>query len=152
MSAAETPEVYETPVQIVDAWTGQGPIVRFQTGIIPLTKLCVGGFQNRRRVYIIGPPGSCKTGLLVRMADKLLEQGVCVGYMAADEEGEDVTLRFLQMRGFKIEDIESRDPAVLAKAREAIEGLKIRFYPGDVTIEDAAADLAGWARVGRRRQ
>jgi len=140
-----------TPATVVREWQTGPPPFHLATEIKALDDLCRGGMPFPRRVVAVGAPGACKTGLAVHIADEFDKAEVCVGFLAIDEEPEDITLRLLQMADCDREKLEARDPEELAEALKEMTKANIRFYgPGD-TIEHAAADLAAWAKSQGKR-
>lgn len=139
-----------TPADIAMRWATAGALVRLTTGIEPLDRLCRGGLPVPWRVFIVGAPSAGKTACQTVIARWLAapenDRGPCVGILAVDEDPEDVTVRFAQMAGFLVADVEARDPAAIEGMRDALAVLRVRLYDARHTIEAAAADLATWAQ------
>jgi KaiC/GvpD/RAD55 family RecA-like ATPase len=140
-----------TPAGIVSAWITTPARPQFATGLAPLDALCGGGLTFPRRVIAVGAPGAGKTAVMVAIADQLERAGICVGFLAVDEEPEAITMRLAQMAGFDRQKLEARDMAELQEAKRELAAGHFRFYEYDHTIEHAAADLAAWASsLGKR--
>jgi KaiC/GvpD/RAD55 family RecA-like ATPase len=144
-----------TPVQIVERWRGEGPLVRVATGIVALDGACRGGLPLPWRMLIIGAPSAGKTAVATVIADMIareaLDGGLCVGILAVDEEPDDVTVRLAQIAGFTVAQAELRAPDVLDRLAVALASVRVRLYDATWTIEAAGADLAAWAASEGRR-
>jgi len=144
-----------TPVEIVEQWKKDGPLVRIATGIAPLDELCRGGLPIPWRVMIVGAPSAAKTGLATVIADSIArrasEAGLCVGILAVDEEPEDINVRLAQIAGFTVEQAEVRAPKTLVRMAEKLKPVRIRLYDASWTIEAAGMNLAAWAHREKRR-
>lgn len=141
-----------SPAQLALNWSHEGPLVRVATCIEPFDTLCRGGLPLPWRVMLVGAPSAGKTFIEAVIAHRLAgAAGLCVGMLLVDEEPDDVTIRFAQMLGFDVAQIERRDPAVMADLARALEALRIRLYDARHTIESATTDLAAWARSSSRR-
>lgn len=158
--AAEAPRqpkapTYRTPAGVAKEWATSGPLVRLPTGIEPLDELCRDGFPVPWRVFVVGAPSAGKTGVGIVIADRLaraaVDCGACVGVLAVDEDADDITIRLAQIAGYSVAEAEARDPEVMARLADSLEGLMLRIYGPEHTIESAAADLAGWAGAEERR-
>jgi KaiC/GvpD/RAD55 family RecA-like ATPase len=143
-----------SPVDIVERWGREGPLVRVQTGISALDRACRGGLPIPWRILIIGAPSAGKTFVAVAIADVLArvlaDAGLCVGILGVDEEPEDLTVRLAQIAGFGVEEAERRDHEVLRHMAKALAAARILLYDATHTIESAAADLAVWAKAEKR--
>lgn len=137
------------PAAVLAMWKTEGPLIHEPTGFATLDRLTDGGPVYGSRWYLLGAPDSGKTLKLIQIADVYMDRGVVVGLLAVDEEAGDVITRVLQRRGFTRHECEQRDPAVLQRMAERLEGLPLRMYDGSWTIERAAADLHAFAN-GRR--
>jgi KaiC/GvpD/RAD55 family RecA-like ATPase len=137
-----------SPVQIVERWRVEGPLVRVPTGIRALDEACRGGLPLPWRALIIGAPSAGKTAVATIIADTIareaLDAGLCVGILAVDEEPDDVTVRLAQIAGFTVAQAELRAPDVLDRLALALESVRVRLYDATWTIEAAGADLATW--------
>lgn len=135
---------------IVSEWEQEGPLVRVPTGIAALDRLSNGGLPVPWRVIVVGAPSAGKTAVSVIIADALARAaesaGMCVGILGVDEEPEDLAIRLLQIAGYTLAEAEERVPAVLQEMRRSVEGLRLRLYDDNFTIESAGADLAAWAK------
>jgi len=140
-----------TPVQIVERWLSEGPLVRVPTGIRPLDEACRGGLPFPWRVIVVGAPSAGKTFIAIVIARVLATGDVCVGILAVDEEPDDLTVRLAQTAGFSIEEAEGRESEVLDRMRVALAELHVRLYDATWTIDAAAADLATWAKSEGRQ-
>ena len=140
-----------TPVQIVERWLSEGPLVRVPTGIRPLDEACRGGLPFPWRVIVVGAPSAGKTFIAIVIARVLATRDVCVGILAVDEEPDDLTVRLAQTAGFSIEEAEGRESEVLDRMRVALAELHVRLYDATWTIDAAAADLATWAKSEGRQ-
>lgn len=151
-SVTRADEAAVTPAQLARNWSKDGPLARVATCIEPLDALCRGGLPLPWRVMLVGAPSAGKTFLEAVIAQRLAgDGGLCVGMLLVDEDPEDVTVRFAQMLGFEVAQIEHRDPVVMADLARALEALRIRLYDARHTIESATTDLAAWARSSSRR-
>lgn len=69
-------------------------------GAVPsLDAMLPFGVPFGRRILAVAEPSACKTALAVTLALYWASQGVVVGYLPADEGGEDISARFLQAMG-----------------------------------------------------
>jgi KaiC/GvpD/RAD55 family RecA-like ATPase len=107
--------------------------------------MCRGGFPIPWRVVIVGAPSAGKTASAAAVGFEIARELGCVGFLAVDEEPDDITIRLAQMVGFTVADAEQRDPEVLSDLAAALEPLHVRLYDGDFTIDAAAEDLGAWA-------
>lgn len=143
-----------TLADIVDAWREEGSLARVPTGIAPLDRLSRGGLAVPWRVIIVGAPSAGKTAVSIIVADRLARAadaaGMVVGILGVDEEPDDLAVRLLQIAGYTLDETEQRDPEVLTSMRQAVEGLRVRFYDDEWTIESAGADVAAWAKLEGR--
>lgn len=144
---SETATPIVNPSSIIAAWETEGPLVHELTDLATLDRLTDGGPVYGSRWYIVGAPDAGKTALLVQLADVFARRGIAVGLLMADEEPGDATMRLVQRAGFSREECERRDPIVLCEMRGALEGLPIRLYGPEHTIESAAEDLAAFAKA-----
>lgn len=131
---------------VIDAWQKEGPLKHEPTGIKRLDDLTGGGPVYGSRWYLAGAPDAGKTALLLQIAHTYAERGIAVGLLAVDEEAGDLVTRLAQRIGYARHACEVRDGMELTEMRAALEGLPIRMYSAEWTIESAAADLAGFAR------
>lgn len=143
-----------SPVDIVERWGREGPLVRVRTGIAALDRACRGGLPIPWRILVIGAPSAGKTFVAVTIADTLARalanEGLCVGILGVDEEPDDLTMRLAQIAGFTVAQAEGRDPDVLSRMSEALADRHLRLYDATHTIESAAEDLTAWAKAERR--
>jgi hypothetical protein len=93
-----------------------------------------------------GAPNASKTLLFVHVADEWARRGIVVGLLAVDEEADDITTRLAQRAKFRRDECETREPATLLEMQEALEPCPIRMYGPEWTIQDAADDLARYAK------
>ncbi len=133
--------------QVLASWEQHGPLVHEPTGIRSLDEHTGGGPVYGSRWYLLGAPDAGKTAMELQIAHDLARRGVAVGLLAADEEAGDLVTRLVQRIGYARHHCEARDGAVLAEMGVALRGLPIRFYDASWTIEAAASDLAGWAKL-----
>lgn len=137
---------FQTPIDVLNQWSENGPLIHEPTGIPPLDNATSGGPVYGTRWVVNGAPDAGKTALLVQIAHTYMLRGICVGILAADEESDDLQTRIAQRTEFSRLDCELRDPNTLGLMREAFGGLPVRYYRADVTIEAVSDDLALWAR------
>jgi len=135
-----------TVSEVLNEWATHGPLVHEPTGIAELDELTGGGPVYGTRWYLAGAPDAGKTALLVQLAHVYLARGVAVGLLAVDEEAGDIVTRFAQRFGYSRTHCEVRDPGVLRVIDQGLGTLPLRLYDGTWTIEDAAADLAAFAK------
>jgi hypothetical protein len=135
-----------TPVERVAEWAKDGPLVHEPTGIDKLDELTGGGPVYGSRWYVQGAPNASKTLLFVHVADEWARRGIVVGLLAVDEEADDITTRLAQRAKFRRDECETREPATLLEMQEALEPCPIRMYGPEWTIQDAADDLARYAK------
>jgi len=135
-----------TVLDVLEDWEKAGPLIHEPLGIAELDEWTGGGPVYGTRWFALGAPDAGKTALEVQLGHDLAKRGVTVGLLAADEEAGDLVTRLAQRIGFSRHHCEARDPAVLAQMRDELAELPIRFYDGSWTIENAAADLAAWAK------
>lgn len=137
----------ESPADVIARWGTEGPLVHEPTGLETLDEATDGGPVYGTRWYVQGAPDAGKTALvLAEIAATYAERGIAVGLLSIDEEPDDVVTRLVQRLGFEREAAERREASGLARMRGMLSGVPIRIYDRAWTIEDAAADLAAWAR------
>lgn len=137
----------ESPADVIARWGTEGPLVHEPTGLATLDEATDGGPVYGTRWYVQGAPDAGKTALvLAEIAATYAARGIAVGLLSIDEEPDDVVTRLVQRLGFDREAAERREAAGLARMRGMLSGVPIRIYDRAWTIEDAAADLAAWAR------
>jgi replicative DNA helicase len=132
---------------VLGQWKSEGHLVHEPTGLGPLDELTGGGPVYGTRWYLAGSPDAGKTALLVQLAHTYALRGIAVGLLAVDEEGSDIVTRFAQREGFSRSHCEIRDPMVLDQMGKLLGDLPLRIYDASWTIEDAAADLAEFAKL-----
>jgi hypothetical protein len=145
-AAAKRQRSAATIVQVFDGWLREGALAHEPTSIPELDELTGGGPVYGTRWYLAGAPDAGKTALLIQIVHAVLLRGVVVGLLAVDEDPDDIVTRFAQRGGYSRKNCEVRDPAVLARMREALGTLPLRIYDASWTIESAAADLAAFAK------
>ena len=109
--ATETPPPEPITIpSIIEVWREEGELVRVATGIEPIDLLCRGGFLFPRRVVLaVSGQDSNRHPNGFNFA----RTGVPIGFLAVDEEPEDILARWAQMTGFTLDEIEKRNPPVL---------------------------------------
>lgn len=119
----------------------QGP--RRPTGIPPLDRALRGGMREEKVMIIGGAPGAGKTSLARQIADYMARTGVVVGWLASDEEPEDIDMRRLQAIGVPRHVAEQPDEATLQLAARELQGLPFVMFDAQAgwTIETAFAEL-----------
>ena len=143
---APAPPPALSPLDVVDQWKTEGPLVHEPTGIAKLDELTGGGPVYGSRWYWLGAPDAGKTAELVQIADHWSHDGrVVVGYLAVDEEPSDITTRLAQRRKFRRDECEGRAADVLAEMKTALAESQLRLYGPEWTIDSAATDLAAYA-------
>lgn len=142
-------EELATTEQILDAWKEHGPLVHEPTGIPMLDSLTGGGPVYGSRWYVLGAPDAGKTALLTQIGDVYARRGICVGFLAVDEEQGDLLMRLAQRVGYSRRDCEIRSATTIDGIRKNIGPLPIRYYNARHTIESAADDLRLFAN-GKR--
>ncbi len=135
------------PRDILAAWRGEGPLVHEPTGIAALDEATDGGLVYGTRVVLLGSPDAGKTALAVEIGCTYADRGIAVGFYAVDEEPGDVLQRILQRAGFSRRRCERREHDDIESMATRVESLPIKFYGAESTIEQAAADLAKFART-----
>jgi KaiC len=140
-----------TLASVVDEWRSKGASVFIPTGIEALDDLFGGkGLPLGRRCVLVGAPGAGKTALAVAIADAFdrdEQKRVLVGFMAVDEEAEQLTYRFAQMAGCDRELLEARDPHEMDRAQKLFADSGIVFYNFAHTLDFAVDDLARRAKA-----
>jgi KaiC/GvpD/RAD55 family RecA-like ATPase len=132
---------------VIARWRAEGPLEHVATGFPRLDELTGGGPVLGSRWYLMGAPDAGKTAVLVQWLHELARRpGFVAGLLAVDEEPGDVATRIVQREGWRRFDCERREPLMLTEIAERLAGLPLRLYGGDWTIEEAAADLAIFAR------
>jgi replicative DNA helicase len=139
-------DVFTTPVDIISRWEDDGALVHEPTGIPSVDNATGGGPVYGTRWILNGAPDAGKTALLVQIGHVYALKGIAVGFLAADEESDDLQTRLAQRMEFSRIDCEIRNPNTTALLKSAFRGLPVRFYRSDATIETASDDLALWAR------
>src|SRR6478752_4254375 len=142
-----------TLASVVDVWRASGPTEFIPTGISEIDALFGGqGVPSKRRVVLVGAPGAGKTALAVAVADAFdIDGRVLVGFMAVDEEAEELGYRFAQMAGCDREKLATQDPRELDRAAGELGKSTIVFYNYADTLDFAVEDLATRAAaVGKR--
>jgi hypothetical protein len=74
-----------------------------------------------------------------------------IGWIAVDEEKDDIAMRLSQMRGNDRIKLKDREPGELASAIDRMARSGIRFYESDTTIEKAARATSRIAEVTGKR-
>jgi hypothetical protein len=120
----------------------QGPA--HSTGLPPLDKALRGGMRVEKVMIVGGAPGAGKTALLRQVADFMCRTGVCVGWLAGDEEPSAIDGRRLQAIGVRREVAEQPDEPTLNLAAQVLAPLPFMIYDAAEgwTVERAFADLA----------
>lgn len=131
-----------TPAERIEQWCKDGPLVHEATGIPKLDELTGGGPVYGSRWYVLGAPDAAKTALLVQLADEWQARGVVVGFLAVDEEADDLTTRLAQRAKFSRRECEQRADDTMRELRDAMSTVRVRLYGPEWTIEAAAEDLA----------
>ena len=133
---------------VFDDWRTEGPLVHEPTGIPTLDEITGGGPVYGTRWFISGAPDAGKTALLVaNIAATYAERGLWVGILAVDEEAGDVAQRFAQRAGLSRRHCEERDEWLFERLERVPVLDRIRLYGPEVTIEEAAADVARRAEL-----
>lgn len=133
------------PLDVAEQWEDHGPLVHLPTGIATIDEMTGGGLVLGSRVYGIGAPDAGKTALVVQILDHYLAMGIPAAFLGVDEEPADILMRLMQRRGLTRKECEERSPATMQKVREALTGLPLKLFGGDVSIEEAAAALHRFA-------
>jgi hypothetical protein len=121
----------------------RGPSVHEPTGIAGLDGLTGGGPTYGTRVYVVGAPDASKTLLLFQIAHEYAKRGIVVGFLAVDEDPEDLHMRLVQRTSLcGRREYEQADEELLDLMSQAVGELPFMYYSGKATIEDAASDLA----------
>jgi KaiC/GvpD/RAD55 family RecA-like ATPase len=144
------PVKVRTPVEVARAWKGS-PLVHQPTGLARLDDLTGGGPVFGSRWYVLGAPDAGKTLLLLQLAHVLALAGVVVGFLAVDEEADDIVTRLAQRLGHFRRDCESRCDAFVGTLASELEGLGIYLYDAGETIERAGKHLAERAKERGKR-
>lgn len=120
----------------------QGPA--HPTGLAPLDKALRGGMRLEKVMIVGGAPGAGKTALLRQVADFMCRIGVCVGWLAGDEEPSAIDGRRLQAIGVRREVAEQPDEPTLNLAAQVLAPLPFVIYDAAEgwTVERAFVDLA----------
>ena len=140
-----------SPAEIANAWAASGPLVRMPTGFATIDEACRGGIPTPWRWGIIGAPSAGKTFLAKVIASRFIALGgVFVVWLAVDEDPDDITIRAAQEEGFTVEECERRDPIVMQDIARRLEGVPLRLYGSEWTIEAAVADGEKRAPAGSR--
>lgn len=153
----DAPEGTTTPrkslcfADVVAMWKAEGPVARVPTGWPSFDAAARGGLTFGRRTFLVGAPNAGKTAVAVVLAQRMWQAGYVVGILAVDEEPDDITARFAQMAGFRLEDTESGDPERLAEIADALKEAGVYLYDHGWSIEAAAEDLAAHAREAGKR-
>ena len=135
-----------TPDEVIAQWLVEGRLIHEPTGIARLDELTGGGPVYGSRWYLAGAPDAGKTALMLQIGHKFAHRGVAVGLLAVDEEDSDIVTRLAQRLGYDRIDCEVRQPETLATIRSEVSALPIRIYDGTWAIEEAAMDLATFAK------
>jgi hypothetical protein len=134
---------------VLDRWTVEGPLRHEPTGLASLDAQTGGGLVYGTTTYLQGAPDASKTTVLIHVAHEYAARNIMVGIVAADEEASDLVTRFGQRLGFARDDLELREAGAIAKLREKLAGLPLRFFDGETTLEAAAEEIVRLAK-GRR--
>lgn len=145
-SDAPPKRLHRSISDVIAEWRAEGPLEIIPTGIAPLDEATRGGITRGRLWAIIAPPNAMKTAFQSWMGRRLAELGYAVGFHAADELDEDLVPRQAQQEGYERSDCEVRNPATLDAMERDLARLRMRFYGPEVTVEEATADLAAWAK------
>lgn len=117
---------------------------RFKTGMPTIDAATRGGMPARKVGAIGGAPGAGKTAILVQWGFQWLSLGVCVGFLAADEDADAILIRFGQLAGLSRDKLEAGDPAERERLATWAENAPLELYDGDedgTTIATVSADL-----------
>jgi KaiC/GvpD/RAD55 family RecA-like ATPase len=122
---------------------GSSATARLATGYPTLDSATRGGLLARKLVVIGGAPGAGKTGMLVCLAYKWLLEGICVGFLAADEDAEGILIRLGQMAGLSRDALENGDKTARAVLADWCRRVPFLIADGDegVSIEDMSAHI-----------
>ena len=147
-SSKTNAEVIDASVEaVIERFRRRGPMIHEPTDIAGIDDRTCGGPVYGTRFYILGAPDAGKTLLLAQIADTYLQRGIAVGFLASDEDSEDVLQRFLQRRGVTRAECEGQDGPALDNALRDVGHLPLRIYPRSYTIEQSAADLMAFAKA-----
>jgi KaiC/GvpD/RAD55 family RecA-like ATPase len=146
-----TPRRALTFSDVVAKWKEDGPVAKAPTGWPTLDDAAGGGLPFGRFAVLVGAPNAGKTAVAAALADRYWRAGHIVGLHAIDEDPDDVTVRFAQMAGFRIEDAESGDVGRLEEIATALREEGVFIYDHGWTIEAAASDLNERAKVANKR-
>jgi KaiC/GvpD/RAD55 family RecA-like ATPase len=154
------------PVTLAEAFEtrlARGPLVRMATGLEGIDRATMGGIPFGSTVFFVGAPDAAKTLLLFTIAIAWARRGILVGFMAVDEELDDLVTRLAQqtakevsmegevLRHFSRSDYEVGSTETITRIRKAIGELPILFFDAAWTVERATAHVADEAkRLGKR--
>lgn len=141
----------QTPLDIVQGWAAEGPKLHLSTGNSAIDDMTRGGPTTGSIVSVMGAPDSGKTLLVSQVGDHLSRNGCLVAILAIDEDGSDITTRFLQRRGFTREQIEARDPQGLSCMASAVQDLGVLLFDSTYTVARAVAILVREAKKAGKR-
>jgi hypothetical protein len=152
----EAPPDNRRPVTLAQAFEARrkrGPLVRMSTGIDGIDRATCGGIPFGSTVFVVGAPDAAKTLILFSIAVTWARRGVIVGFMAVDEEIDDLVTRLAQQTPkdvsaegefthFTRRDYEAGASEVVDHIEEQIGPLPILFFDAAWTVERATAHLA----------
>jgi KaiC/GvpD/RAD55 family RecA-like ATPase len=114
-------------------------VVRLLTDLPTLDGATRGGFPTGRTIAIGGPPGACKTGLVLAMGQRWIRQGIYVAILAADEDANGLLIRMGQAEGFARDELERGAPEIREAVTRRMGELDPRLYLVDAEEEDNAS-------------
>ncbi len=123
---------------------------RLPTGIKSLDDATRGGLLTGKRVTLVGPPGSLKTGFTCHLAIRYALAGYAVAVFAADEDGESFLIRWGQVFGIDRDELErGEESARLELAQRLSELPNLDLWDADVD-EGATIGTVSESLVARR--
>jgi KaiC/GvpD/RAD55 family RecA-like ATPase/5S rRNA maturation endonuclease (ribonuclease M5) len=152
-----------TLAQAFEARRKRGPLVRMSTDIEGIDRATCGGIPFGSTVFVVGAPDAAKTLLLFTIATAWARRDILAGFMAVDEEIDDLVTRLAQqtakeisaegevIRNFTRSDYEVGSTEMITRIKSAIGELPILFFDSAWTVERATAHVASEAkRLGKR--
>jgi KaiC/GvpD/RAD55 family RecA-like ATPase len=159
-NAAEAHPV--TLAQAFEAHRKRGPLVRLPTGLEGIDRATCGGIPLGGTVFFVGAPDAAKTLLLLVIAIAWARRGILVGFMAVDEELDDLVTRIAQQTvtcespdgeaiHFSRQDYERGSAEVITDIEKRIGELPILFFDASWSLERATEYLAAEAKRQDKR-
>jgi hypothetical protein len=120
----------------------RGPTIHEPTGLAKLDEYTRGGPTYGSTTFVVGAPDAAKTLLLWTIAVRYASAGVLVGFLAIDDEPDDLLSRLCQSHGFTRQQYETEDSAGITRMRTKVGHLPLLIYDARWTVDSSIRNLA----------